>query len=46
MRLGQDKERIAMGSFFFWVNWVLFVVLLFAPTLLFRCIERKRRKKV
>ena len=29
----------------FLVNWLIFVALLFAPALLFRCIERKRHGK-
>jgi len=26
-------------------NWVVFIVMIFIPTLLIRCIERKRREK-
>lgn len=46
MCLEQDKERIAMGSFFFWINWIIFVALLGAPLAVYGCIERKRHKKV
>lgn len=28
------------------LNWLLFLVLLFAPAVLIRCIERKRQRKI